>query len=256
MQNLIELSAVSKSFGAHPVLSSLSLNVKAGERLVLIGPSGSGKSTLLRVLMTLEPINAGRITVDGTDMWSAGPLGNAVRAKEPVMRKVRGNFGMVFQAYNLFPHMSVLENVARAPISVLGLRRDEAEERAAKLIARVGLADKMTSYPRHLSGGQQQRIAIARALAMRPKIMLFDEVTSALDPELVGEVLRVMRELTHEHNLTMIIVTHEMRFAREIADKVCFFHGGSIAEEGPPERIFGDPEQARTREFLKAVLES
>jgi polar amino acid transport system ATP-binding protein len=252
---LITMKGVSKSFGANRVLDNLDLDIAAGERLVLIGPSGSGKSTLLRVLMTLEPIDAGTVAVDGVEMWSAGPGGVTLQPRESELRKIRGDFGMIFQQFNLFPHMTVLDNVARAPRSVLGLSAQDAERRATDLIARVGLAEKINFYPRQLSGGQQQRVAIARALAMRPRVMLFDEVTSALDPELVGEVLRVMRELTQEHGLTMIIVTHEMRFARDIADRVCFFHNGCIAESGHPDQVFGNPQHPRTREFLNVVAE-
>ena len=254
-QPIVRFRAVSKSFGSLKVLDGFDLDVATGEKLAIIGPSGSGKSTLLRVLMTIERIDSGTILVDGDQLWHMERNGQLAPANERHLRHVRGKIGMVFQQFNLFPHMTALRNVTEAPIHVLGLSKAEATERALGLLAMVGLSDKVGSYPAQLSGGQQQRVAIARALAMRPKIMLFDEVTSALDPELVGEVLNVVRTLAHEHDLTMIIVTHQMGFAKEISDRVCFIEGGRIVEQGRPEEIFGDPRNERTRAFLKAVLE-
>ena len=252
---IVELDKVSKSFGDTHVLRELCLNVAPGEKLAIIGPSGSGKTTILRVLMTLETIDSGTITVGGEPLWHMPHRGQLVPANEKHLRKMRGQLGMVFQHFNLFPHMNVLDNITEAPIHVQGLAKGEAQERARQLLAMVGLAEKVDAYPAHLSGGQKQRVAIARACAMRPKVMLFDEVTAALDPELVGEVLSVLRQLAEETDMTMLIVTHEMRFAREVADRVLFFDQGQIREEGPPEKIFTNPEHERTREFLKAVLE-
>ena len=252
---IVQFRDVTKSFGDLVVLDSFDLDVAPNEHISVIGPSGSGKSTLLRVLMTIEAIDAGTIKVDGDYLWHMEREGRLVTANEAHLRKVRGKVGMVFQQFNLFPHMSALRNVTEAPIHVLGMNKEEATERGAELLNMVGLSDKMNSFPAQLSGGQQQRVAIARALAMRPKVMMFDEVTSALDPELVGEVLGVMRTLATEHALTMIIVTHQMGFAREISDRICFIEGGRIVEQGPPDRIFTEPESERTRAFLKAVLE-
>jgi polar amino acid transport system ATP-binding protein len=206
--------------------------------------------------MTLERIDGGVIWVDGEPLTHEQRDGQLVPAREPHLRRVRGKIGMVFQHFNLFPHMSALKNCMEAPLHVLGLSRAEAEARASGLLEMVGLADKKHHYPAQLSGGQQQRVAIARALAMRPKVMLFDEVTSALDPELVGEVLNVIRRLGAEHNLTMLMVTHQMGFAREFADRVCFFYAGRIAEQGPPDQLFTNPQNERTRQFLSAVLEA
>ena len=252
---IVQFRDVTKSFGDLVVLDSFDLDVAPNEHISVIGPSGSGKSTLLRVLMTIEAIDSGTIKVDGDYLWHMEREGRLVTANEAHLRKVRGKVGMVFQQFNLFPHMSALRNVTEAPIHVLGMNKEEATERGAELLNMVGLSDKMNSFPAQLSGGQQQRVAIARALAMRPKVMMFDEVTSALDPELVGEVLGVMRTLATEHALTMIIVTHQMGFAREISDRICFIEGGRIVEQGPPDRIFTEPESERTRAFLKAVLE-
>ncbi len=251
---MVRFHRVVKDFGPTRVLNELSLDVAHGEKVVFIGPSGSGKSTLLRILMTLEGIDSGSVDIDGQPVWHRLVDGQRRPANQAHLRKIREKIGMVFQMFNLFPHMTALENVSLAPRRVLGLSRQEAEARAAELLRKVGLSDKMASYPARLSGGQQQRVAIARALAMRPRLMLFDEVTSALDPELVGEVLQVIRELAHEHDLTMILVTHEMGFAREIADRVCFFEGGRIVEQGPPDLILGRPVEQRTRAFLNAVL--
>src|SRR5690606_5883337 len=224
-----------------------------GEKLALIGPSGSGKSTILRILMTLEAIQAGEVTVDGQVMWRMEG-DRPVQADRATLRQIRRRVGMVFQHFNLFPHMSVMRNLTEAPIHVLGLDPATAEGRARDLLDRVGLAGKADSYPAQLSGGQKQRVAVARALAMQPDIMLFDEVTSALDPEVVGEVLDVLRDLAHESGMTMLLVTHEMGFAREIADRVVFMDGGRVVEAGPPEQVFGDPAEERTREFLRRVL--
>ena len=253
---MVKFENVTKSYGALTVLDSLNLEVAPNEKVAIIGPSGSGKTTVLRMLMTLERINGGVIYVDGEPLTHMPRNGALVPADEKHLRRVRAKIGMVFQHFNLFPHMSALKNCMEAPIHVLGLPKKEAEQRAAELLDMVGLSDKKNHYPSQLSGGQQQRVAIARALAMRPKVMLFDEVTSALDPELVGEVLNVIRKLGAEHNLTMLMVTHQMGFAREFADRVCFFYGGKIAEQGKPEEIFNAPKEERTRQFLSAVLEA
>lgn len=242
---LIRLDGITKRFGTNTVLDRLSFSVDAGKHVTLIGPSGSGKTTILRLLMTLAKPDEGTITVDGQQLFPAS---------EKQVREVRKQIGMVFQQFNLFPNMSVLRNVTEAPVTVLGLSKDEAEARARELLEMVGLADKCDSRPTQLSGGQQQRVAIARALAMRPKVLLLDEVTSALDPELVAGVLDVLRDIARTTDITMLCVTHEMGFARDISDQVLMFDGGRVIESGPPERIFGDPEQDRTREFLSAVL--
>jgi polar amino acid transport system ATP-binding protein len=251
---VIRLCGVSKSYGELQVLQDMDLDIFPGQKVALIGPSGSGKSTILRILMTLEGVDAGRIEIAGESVWTMRRNGREVPADRAHLRRVRGNVGMVFQHFNLFPHMTVLRNVTDAPIHVLGLSRDEAVRRARELLELVGLEDKIEAYPARLSGGQKQRVAIARALAMRPAIMLFDEVTSALDPELVGEVLNVLGKLASESDMTMLIVTHEIRFAREIADRVVFMEGGRVVEDDVPEVIFSRPGQQRTREFLRAVL--
>jgi len=253
---LVRFQNVTKRYGPLTVLDNLDLDVKANEMVSIIGPSGSGKTTVLRMLMTLETIDEGVIYVDGEPLTHMAQGDKLVRANEKYLRKVRGNVGMCFQHFNLFPHMTALENCIEAPIHVLGMNRAEAEERALDLLDMVGLADKKDEHPIRLSGGQQQRVAIARALAMRPKVMLLDEVTSALDPEVIGEVLNVIRKLNSEHNLTMLMVTHQMGFAKEISDRVCFFSEGKIAEQGPPEQIFGDPQNQRTQQFLNAVLDA
>ena len=234
-----------KSFGKNEVLRGIDLEVAEHEVVCLIGASGSGKSTLLRCVNLLEPVDAGRIVVQGEEITARGVDVN----------RIRRGIGIVFQAYNLFPHMTVLENVTLAPRKALGQSRREAAEQATELLARFGLADKRDDYPDRLSGGQQQRVAIVRALAMRPEVMLLDEVTSALDPELVAEVLRVIRELA-DGGMTMLIATHEMGFARDIASRVCFLDEGVILEQGSPERIFSSPEQARTRQFLDRIIEA
>jgi len=252
---MIRFDRVSKSFGTTKVLNELELEVPPGEKLAVIGPSGSGKTTILRLLMTLEQLDAGTIEVDGELLWHERKGDQLTPASERHLRHMRTKIGMVFQQFNLFPHMKVLRNVMEAPVRVLGTPRDEAEAQAKKLLEMVGLSHKLDAYPAQLSGGQQQRVGIARALALKPKVMLFDEVTSALDPELVGEVLRVVRDLTHSRDMTILMVTHEMRFARESSDRVVMFDHGKIIEAGPPELIFTNPAHERTRGFLKAVLE-
>jgi polar amino acid transport system ATP-binding protein len=237
-----------KAFGPLEVLRGIDLDVATEEVVCLIGASGSGKSTLLRCLNLLEPVDAGRILLGGREV--AGPTANLSRAE---VNLVRRRVGIVFQAFNLFPHMSVLRNVTLGPIEVLKEPRDQAVGRADELLRRFGLLDKRADYPDRLSGGQQQRVAIVRALALQPEILLLDEITSALDPELVGEVLELIRELAG-NGMTMVIATHEMGFAREIARRVCFLDGGVILEEGPPEQIFGAPTQPRTRQFLERII--
>jgi polar amino acid transport system ATP-binding protein len=251
---LVRMRGVRKAFGDSVVLDGLDLDVAAGSRVALIGPSGAGKSTVLRILMTLEPVDAGTVEIGGEPLWTPNREGRAVPAERARLRRVRGRVGMVFQHFNLFPHMTVLRNVTEAPRHVAGLSREEAERRGRELLARVGLADKVDAYPAELSGGQQQRAAIARALAMRPDLMLFDEVTSALDPELVDEVLNVLRALARESRMTMLIVTHEIGFAREIADRVVFMDGGRVVEDDTPEAILTSPKNPRTRQFLRSVL--
>ena len=253
---IVRFAGVRKRFGTLELLRGLDLDVAPAEKVAVIGPSGSGKSTLLRILIGLEAIDGGRVEVAGEALWDAREPGQR-SAVDPRRRwELRGLVGMVFQHFHLFPHMSALENVALAPRRVLGLSRDDARARARDLLARVGLADKADAVPARLSGGQRQRVAIARALAMQPRIMLFDEVTSALDPELVGEVLAVLRELARDGEMTMLLVTHQMHFAREIADRVVFLDHGRVIEQGAPEQVFGAPREERTRAFLRAVLES
>ena len=252
---IVKFDRVVKRYGPITVLDQLDFDVKPGEKVTIIGPSGSGKSTVLRILMTLDPINAGVIHVDGEPLWHERKNDALVPASERHLKQMRRKLGMVFQQFNLFPHMTVLRNITEAPVAVLGLSKQDAQLRAEELLQLVGLADHAKKFPHQLSGGQQQRVGIARALAMRPKIMLFDEPTSARDPELVGEVLNVIGRLAAEHDLTMLLVTHEMRFAREISDRVCFFDKGRIREQGTPEELFTDPKEERTREFLRAVLE-
>jgi polar amino acid transport system ATP-binding protein len=243
MTDALRVEALRKSFDGTEVLKGIDLTLAEHEVVCLIGASGSGKSTLLRCVNLTEPVTSGRILVEGEEITSPRVDAN----------RVRRNIGIVFQAFNLFPHMTVLENVTLAPRKVLGKPKAEAEGDARELLARFGLADKAGEYPDRLSGGQQQRAAIVRALAMRPRLMLLDEVTSALDPELVGEVLGVIRELA-ESGMTMLIATHEMSFAREIANRVCFLDAGVILEEGPPEEIFRAPANPRTQEFLRRII--
>ena len=255
-QPMVRFDNVSKRYGQLTVLDGLNLDVARGEKVSVIGPSGSGKTTVLRMLMTLETINDGVIWVEGEPLTHMQRNGKLVPADLAHIRRIRAKIGMVFQSFNLFPHMTAMGNCIEAPITVLGMKRAEAEARAAELLDVVGLSQKKGHYPSQLSGGQQQRVAIARALAMRPKIMLFDEVTSALDPELVGEVLQVIRQIGREHDLTMLMVTHQMGFAKEFSDRVCFFYQGKICEQGPPSELFGAPKNERTRQFLHAVLEA
>jgi polar amino acid transport system ATP-binding protein len=253
--NIIRFEKVTKAFGELVVLNELDLEVAPAEKVTIIGPSGSGKTTILRVLMTLEKPNGGVIYVSGQPLWHMEKNGELIEANQKHLRQVRGNIGMVFQHFNLFPHMTAMRNVVEAPINVLGLPKEEAMARAAALLDKVGLGDKHEHYPSQLSGGQKQRVAIARALAMRPKVMLFDEVTSALDPELVGEVLGVIRELAEEGEMAMLLVTHEMGFAKEVSDRVIFFDKGKIVEQGPPLQIFESPQNERTKSFLGAILQ-
>ncbi len=251
---IIEIDRVSKSFGHHQVLKELSFTVAPGQKMALIGPSGSGKTTILRILMTLETINGGMIRIEGEPLWHMPKNGGLVPADERHLHEMRAKIGMVFQLFNLFPHKTVLENVTLAPRLTKSVPKAEAEGRAMQLLEMVGMAGKADAKPAQLSGGQKQRVAIARALALQPKIMLFDEVTSALDPELVEEVLNVMRRLAQETDMTMLLVTHEMSFAHDFADRVLFFDGGRIVEEGPPDRIFTNPQEERTQAFLKKIL--
>jgi polar amino acid transport system ATP-binding protein len=241
----LRLEGIHKSFGTLEVLKGIDLSVADHEVICLIGASGSGKSTMLRCINLLEAVDAGRITVRGEKITAPGVDVN----------RIRRHIGIVFQAFNLFPHMTVLRNVTLAPVEALGMSRTEAQARALELLERFGLADKRDEYPDRLSGGQQQRVAIVRALAMRPDIMLLDEVTSALDPELVAEVLNVIRELA-AGGMTMVIATHEMGFARDIAARVLFLDAGGILEEGPPERIFSAPREERTRRFLQSIIDA
>jgi polar amino acid transport system ATP-binding protein len=249
---MLAMDGVSKRFGALEVLRNISLSVSSGEVVVVIGPSGSGKTTLLRCINMLEDYEQGVVVIDGEPIgYRLDPTtGQRQRMSEREIAAAREHIGMVFQSYNLFPHMTVLHNVTAAPIRVKGLSRARAEERARELLAMVGLSDKVAEYPARLSGGQQQRVAIARALAMDPKIMLFDEVTSALDPELVGEVLAAMQQLARA-GMTMVVVTHEMSFARDIADRIVFMDGGVIVEQGKPDQLLFSPTTDRVRAFLK-----
>ncbi|TSB19898.1 ectoine/hydroxyectoine ABC transporter ATP-binding protein EhuA [Streptomyces sp. NBC_01525] len=251
---LIRFDRVTKRFGSHTVLDALDFTVSAGKHVTLIGPSGSGKTTILRLLMTLLTPDEGTIKVGDAFLTHEEKDGRLIPAGEKHIREVRKNIGMVFQQFNLFPNMKVLRNITEAPVHVLGLGKDEAEERARGLLDLVGLTAHLDKYPTQLSGGQQQRVAIARALAMRPQVLLLDEVTSALDPELVAGVLDVLRDIARTTDITMLCVTHEMSFARDISDDVLMFDAGRVIESGAPEKIFTDPEHERTREFLGAVL--
>jgi polar amino acid transport system ATP-binding protein len=243
--SFLEIHGVHKTFGTNHVLRGIDLSVEEHQVVCLIGPSGCGKSTLLRCINALETIDQGSIAIDGELASGKGVDVNALRA----------DVGIVFQSYNLFPHMSVLGNVMLAPMKVLGLSKASAEATALRLLKRIGLEHKATEYPDRLSGGQQQRVAIARALAMAPRVMLLDEITSALDPELVSEVLNIVRELAAE-GMTMLLATHEMGFAKEVSSKVCFLYQGKIEEEGPPAKIFTDPDSERTRAFLRSIIEA
>ena len=251
---IINIDRIGKSFGALKVLDGLSMQVMPGEKLALIGPSGSGKTTILRILMTLESIDSGHIQIEGEHLYHMEREGRLVPADERHLAKMRQKIGMVFQLFNLFPHMCVLDNVTLAPVLTKGVSKAEAQKRAMELLDMVGMADKAKSMPAQLSGGQKQRAAIARALALSPKIMLFDEVTSALDPELVEEVLNVMKKLAAKTDMTMLLVTHEMGFAHDFADRVLFFDRGRIVEEGKPDEIFRHPKQERTQTFLKKII--
>lgn len=248
---MIRVNSVSKSYGNHTVLRDISFDVHEGEVVVLIGPSGSGKSTLLRCINFLEEFEAGQILVDGESVGYTVPARNGTRRRqsEASIAHLRTKAGMVFQNYNLFPHKTAIENVMMGPVLVNGESRAQALSHALELLGKVGLAEKTNQFPSQLSGGQQQRVAIARALAMRPKVMLFDEVTSALDPELVDEVLRTLKDLSKE-GMTMVIVTHEMQFARDVADRLMFFYEGAIVEDGPPRDVFENPKSDRFRAFV------
>ncbi len=249
---MLELGGVRKRFGALEVLKGIDLKVEKGEVVCILGPSGSGKSTLLRCVNLLEPAEEGEILLEGQDICRGPGSGSGEQGWD--LDFVRQRVGMVFQQFNLFPHKTALENVTMAPEKVLGRSRSEAREKGTALLERVGLADKLAQYPERLSGGQQQRVAIARALAMEPHVMLFDEVTSALDPELVKEVLDTMRELASE-GMTMLVVTHEMGFAKEVGDQVVFMDGGVIVEQGPPVEVLENPREERTKQFLGLVLD-
>ncbi|MEY3483537.1 MAG: hypothetical protein RLZZ218_372 [Actinomycetota bacterium] len=252
-QVMVDARSVRKSYGSNDVLNGISLTVEQGEVLCIIGPSGSGKSTFLRCLNHLESINGGRIYVNG-ELMGYRQVGNVLyEMKSKDIAKARQGIGMVFQRFNLFPHLTALQNIIEAPIGVAGMNPEEAKTLGLELLEQVGLGDKGDHYPSQLSGGQQQRVAIARALAMKPKLMLFDEPTSALDPELVGDVLDVMKNLA-KAGMTMIVVTHEMGFAKEVADKVVFIDKGQIVESGSPKQVLDNPQEARTRAFLNKVL--
>jgi polar amino acid transport system ATP-binding protein len=251
--NMIKAVNIHKQFNQLEVLKGISLTVDKGEVIAIIGPSGSGKSTFLRCLNRLETIDQGSIEIEGDVLVTDSGQGKVNYAAEAEARQICRRMGMVFQQFNLFPHLTVLENIIEAPITVKGCKREDIVPQAEELLRKVGLAEKRDDYPSRLSGGQKQRVAIARALAMNPDIMLFDEPTSALDPELTGEVLKSMRKLAEEH-MTMIVVTHEMAFAREVANRVIFMDNGEIVEAGSPDAVFGSPSQARTRAFLQRVV--
>ncbi|MFE3517204.1 ectoine/hydroxyectoine ABC transporter ATP-binding protein EhuA [Streptomyces sp. NPDC059166] len=255
VEPLVRFDRVVKRYGDHVVLDELDFTVRRGEHVTLIGPSGSGKTTILRLLMTLERVSDGVIWVDGSPLSHVRtPSGALKPAGEKELRESRKKIGMVFQQFNLFPNMKVLQNITEAPVNVLGMDKDEAEVRARELLDLVGLSGKVDAHPSQLSGGQQQRVAIARALAMRPEILLLDEVTSALDPELVAGVLDLLTDIARTTDITMLCVTHEMNFARDVSEKVLMFDAGRVVESGSPEKIFTAPEHERTREFLNAVL--
>jgi polar amino acid transport system ATP-binding protein len=253
-RGLVEITDVCKSFGTVEVLHGITLTVQPGEVTVIVGPSGSGKSTLLRTINHLEKVDGGFIAIDGSLIGYRGKGTKLHELPEREILKQRTEIGMVFQNFNLFPHFTALENVTEAPVVAQGRSRTEARKLGLELLDRVGLKDRANAYPRQLSGGQQQRVAIARALALEPKVLLFDEPTSALDPELVNEVLDVMRELT-ESGTTLLIVTHEMAFARDVADRVIFMDQGRIVEQGTPQELFSNPQEERTRAFLSKILE-
>lgn len=247
---IVSYKDVHKSYGDIEVLTGINLDIKPAEKVAIIGPSGSGKTTIIRMLMTLEQPTSGSIIVDGQNLWHMEKAGKLVPANEKHLRQVRGNIGMVFQHFNLFPHMTILENCMTAPIHVQKVEKKTARRLSIEMLEKVGLGDKLDNHPDQLSGGQKQRVAMARALVMRPKIMLFDEVTSALDPELVGEVLEVIRDIAQEGEMAMVLVTHEMEFARDIADRVLFLDNGVIAEEGPPIQVLENSTNKRLQSFL------
>ena len=248
--SVLEVRSLSKNFDGFEVLKDISFNVEKGEVVAIIGPSGSGKSTLLRCINQLEKASGGTVKVCGMDLISGYKNGKPVYSSADILRAIRLKIGLVFQNFNLFPHMSVLKNITEAPVCVLKKSRQEAEETAKVLLEKMGLSHKASAYPCELSGGQQQRVSIARALALNPELLFFDEPTSALDPELTGEILKVIKELAKE-KMTMVIVTHEMAFARDVADHVIFMDGGGIVEEGTPEQVFGDTRNERTKQFLQ-----
>ena len=250
---MISAKGIHKAFGGNEVLRGVSLELARGEVVAVIGPSGSGKSTFLRCLNHLETVDRGTISIEGEVLAKSEGEAKAQYVSDAEIRKIGRKMGMVFQSFNLFPHLTVLENIIEAPLIVKGMKREDIIPKAEALLAKVGLAAKRDAYPNHLSGGQKQRVAIARALAMEPDILLFDEPTSALDPELTGEVLRTMRELAEEH-MTMLVVTHEMGFAREVANRVIFMDGGYIVEQGPAESFFAAPQHERTKAFLHNML--
>ncbi|WP_042121351.1 ectoine/hydroxyectoine ABC transporter ATP-binding protein EhuA [Paenibacillus senegalensis] len=250
LEPIVRYRDIGISFGENEVLKGINLDIAPGEKVAVIGPSGSGKTTLARILMTLEQPTRGTIEVDGEHLWHKEMKGQLVPADEKHLHRVRKKIGMVFQHFNLFPHMTILRNVTEAPIRVLGVPKKEAVTQAVEMLEKVGLADKADCYPSQLSGGQKQRVAIARALVMQPQVMLFDEVTSALDPELVGEVLNVIKDIAAEGRMAMLLITHEMDFARDVADRVIFTDGGLIVEQGPPSQIFENPQSERLQAFL------
>lgn len=251
---IVRYRNIRKSYGDLEVIKGIDLDIFPAEKIAVIGPSGSGKTTLGRMLMTLEEPSSGTIEVDGELLWHKKVNGKLVCADEKHLHKIRGKIGMVFQHFNLFPHMTILRNVTEAPVRVKGMSRKEAEKIGMEMLDKVGLIDKKDNYPSQLSGGQKQRVAIARALVMDPKVMVFDEVTSALDPELVGEVLNVIKEIAREGKMAMMLITHEMDFAREVADRVIFTADGRIVEEGPPEQIFEHPKSERLQNFLSRFM--
>ncbi len=247
---ILEVKSISKSFGKLEVLKDISFDVKQGEVLAIIGPSGSGKSTLLRCINQLEKADGGEVTVDGMTLFKNDGAGKAVYSDKKTLRDIRLKIGLVFQNFNLFPHMSVLQNITEAPIKVLGMDKKEAQEKAMVLLEKMSLETKAKSYPCELSGGQQQRVSIARALALNPDVLFFDEPTSALDPELTGEILKVLKSLAEE-NMTMVIVTHEMAFAKNVANQVIFMDQGVIVEQGTPEEVFDNSKSERTKQFIQ-----
>lgn len=250
LEPIVRYRKISKSFGDNQVLKEVDFDLMPGERVAIIGPSGSGKTTMARLLMTLEEPTSGTIEVNGRQLWHKEVKGKLGKADEKHLHEIRGDIGMVFQHFNLFPHMTILRNCTEAPTKVLKMPKKGAEERALAMLEKVGLADKAKDYPASLSGGQQQRVAIARALVMHPKVMLFDEPTSALDPETVGEVLQVIKDIAKEGEMAMMLITHEMSFARDVADRVCFFDNGKIREQGPPSELFTNPSTERLQEFI------